>query len=351
MYTTVDSSLSTRIVLDQYDSFQDTVANTILNRSDRNTTQMTTNNSYPFEYYIAMFAYQKFNFYGYYTINCFGIFTNLLVIAAAVCSQKLRKTSAGILITVLAHADLLTCTAGILVFTMYYNENLNIRPYCLITEYIWNTMRFFSHWIMVIIGFNRFALVCYPFKHTKVTSIKSTILQLITLFVFSGVAALYNIFGRDSGRVDCYLRSATDNLWIYYISTVVINYALGSFVPVTVTLCVTLLVYRALKRHQKVLNNMTKNIKTQQSENQVTKALVASNVSFIFLSVPYFSLYIPFFINGWLVSFPERVSYNMVTAFFILNVVECSNYVINIFLYTWYSPKFRQSLCGLFKVF
>ena len=155
-------------------------------------------------------------------------------------------------------------------------------------------MRFFSHWIMAIISFNRFALVCYPFKHTKVTSIKSTILQLITLFVFCGVAALYNLFGRDSGRVDCYLRSATDNLWIYYISTVVINYTLGSFVPVTVTLCLTLLVYRALKRHRKVLNNMTKNIKAQQSENQVTKALLASNVSFIFLSVPYFSLYIPF---------------------------------------------------------
>ena len=316
MYTTEDSSSSTKTELHQNDSFQDIVTNTILDRSERNTTQMTTNNTYPFEYYIAMFAYQKFNFYGYYTINCFGIFTNLLVIAAVVCSQKLHKTSAGILITVLAHADLLTCTAGILVFTMYYNEALNIRPYCLIT---------------------------------KVTSIKSTILQLITLFVFCGVAALYNLFGRDSGRVDCYLRSATDNLWIYYISTVVINYTLGSFVPVTVTLCLTLLVYRVLRRHRKVLRNTTKNITTQQSENQVTKALVASNVSFILLSVPYCSLYIPFFINGWLVSFPERVSYNMVTAFFILNVIECSNYVINIFLYTWYSPMFRQSLSGLFK--
>ena len=316
MYTTADSSLSAMTALDQNDSFQDTVTNTIFDRSDRNTTQMINNNSYPFEYYIAMFAYQKFNFYGYYAINCFGIFTNLLVIAAMVCSH------------------LLTCTAGILVFTMYYNENLNIRPHCLITEYIWNTMRFFLHWIMVIISFNRFALVCYPFKHTKVTSIKSTIVQLITLFILCGVAALYNLFGRDSGRVDCYLRVATDNLWIYYISTVVINFDLGSFVPITLTLCLTLLVYRALRRHQEVLRNMTKNITTQHSENQVTKALVASNVSFILLSVPYFSLYIPFFINGWLVPFPETVSYNMVTAFFILNVVECSNYVINIFLYT-----------------
>ena len=98
MYTTEDSSSSTKTELHQNDSFQDIVTNTILDRSDRNTTQMTTNNTYPFEYYIAMFAYQKFNFYGYYTINCFGIFTNLLVIAAVVCSQKLRKTSAGILI-------------------------------------------------------------------------------------------------------------------------------------------------------------------------------------------------------------------------------------------------------------
>ena len=346
MDTTVTSSSFTNTTPYNFSSFQDNVSNTIFDTVDKVSIQMTTDTSYPFEYYIFMFAYWKFNFYGYYIINSFGIFTNLLVIAAVVSSQKLRKTSAGLLITVLAIADLLTCTTGIIVNLMYFNEHLNVRPFCLIIEYIWSTMRSFSHWIMVIISVNRFALVCYPFKHSRITSIKSTIYQLLALFIVCSTTALYKIFGRDSEGGDCYLNADTENLWIYYISTVVIGFSVGSVAPIIITLCLTILVCRALRRKQESLGAVTS---TTTAQKQVTKALVASNVTFILLSVPYFSLYIPYFMDGWLVYFPERVSYNVVTAVLILNVIECANYVINIFLYTWYSPKFRQSLFGLLK--
>ena len=345
MDTTATSSSFTKTTPYHFSSFQENVTTTIFDTMDKVTTPMTTNTSYPFEYYIVMFAYWKFNFYGYYIINGFGIFTNLLVIAAMVSSQKLRKTSAGLLVTVLAIVDLLTCTTGIIVNIMYFNEHLNVRPFCLITEYIWSTMKSFSHWIMVIISVNRFALVCYPFKHTKITSIKSTIYQLLALFIFCSMTALYKIFWHSEG-VDCYIKADTENRWIYYISTVVIGFSIGSVAPIIITLCLTILVCRALRRNQESLGAVTS---TKTAQKQVTKALVASNVTFILLSVPFFSLYIPYFMQGWLVYFPERVSYNVVTAALILNVIECANYVINIFLYIWYSPKFRKSLFGLLK--
>ena len=299
---------------------------------------------------IAEFVRAKFHFYGYFTVSGCGILTNLLVTAAVLYSNKLRKTSAGLLITVLAIVDFLVCAFGTAWFALYYNQHINSKPYCLIIRYLWTVTRFYSHWIMVLIGGNRYAMVCHPFTHKKVTSLKSTLRQLAVLLLLCTVAALYIIFVYDNENKYCSFE--TDNLWIYYISTVVIHFVFSGLVPVTVTIALTILVIRTFKNKKVACLSRqgasTETYPHKKLEEQVTKAFVASNVAFVLLSFPLYIVYVPFFFGKYHKPFSVPVANNLSTSVFILNVVESANYAINLFLYSWHSPMFRQSVVCLF---
>ena len=212
-------------------------------QSLKNINSNHTFNNISLEEYIAAFVYTKFRFYGYLTVNGCGILTNLLVISTVLTSNKLRKTSTGVLIMVLAHVEMLVCASGMVVVSMFYIKNIGIKPHCLIIIYIWNIAKFYSHWIMVVIGVNRYAMVCRPFKHKKVTSYKSTLRQLAVLLLLCALAALFTIFSYDNERNDCILRK-NDNLWMYYISKIVLNYIFSSVLPVVTTTVLTILVFR-----------------------------------------------------------------------------------------------------------
>ena len=308
----------------------------------------------PIELSILRFVYSKISFYGYFLINAVGILANLLVIATVISSNKLRKTSSGLLITVLAHADLLTCAFGTAVFAMFYNEQINIRPYCLIVEYIWNAMKFYSHWIMVLISVNRYALVCHPFTHKKVTSMKSTACLLTVALLLCASGALYIIFGMNTGRNNCSVNSQ-DDVWIYVISKIVIYIIVSTIVPLVVTAVLTIFVFRAFRNNTESLGiGNASNDCHKRLERQVTKALQASNIAFVLLNFPYSTVYIPYVLGGRYLAFPVLVSYNLYTTVIITNMIESLNFIINLTLYSWHSPIFRQALicvltCGYKK--
>ena len=297
---------------------------------------------------IAEFVHTKFHFYGYFTVSGCGIFTNLLVIAAVLYSNKIQKTSAGLLIIVLAIVDFFVCAFGTIGFAIYYNEHINSMPYCLIIRYLWSVTRFYSHWIMVLISGNRYAMVCHPFTHKKVTSLKSTLCQLAVLLLFCTVGALYIFFIYDNEKNYCLFEA--DNLWIYYISTVVIYFVFSGFVPVTVTIALTIHVFQTFKNNNVAcLSRQGASTDPRKKlEEQVTKALVASNVVFVLLSFPLYIVYVPYFFSTYHKPFSVPVANNLSTSVFILNVVESANYAVNLFLYSWYSPMFRQSVVCLF---
>ena len=339
--------MNTTMTPEQNEIFNENITRT----RDQNLKNVTFNKSISLELSIAMFAHKKFHFYGYFTVNGCGIFTNVLVIATVLSSDKLRKTSSGLLITVLAHADLLTCVSGTVVMAMYYNKHINIRPYCLILEYFWNVMTFYSHWIMVLIGVNRYALVCHTFTHNKVTSFKSTISQLAVLLVLCAVIALYNVFGRDNGSNDCHLTPGTSNMWIYFISTIVIKFIFSNVVPASVTMVLTILVVRTFRKNEDTClrRHETSTGAHKQLEEQVTKALVTSNLVYVLLSFPSYIVYMPYFLNSWYTMFSLPVTYNLITAVSILRVVGSINFAINFFIYSWYSPMFRKAIVCLFR--
>ena len=355
MISTTLPSLTSMFKLDSVTStdnttewtYEDNSSNTFSYVSSTYKTKTT-----PIELSILKFVNSKISYYGYFFINTVGILTNLLVIATVISSNKLRRTSSGLLIIVLAHADLLTRASGTAVFAMYYNKQINIRPYCLIVEYIWNAMKFYSHWIMVLISVNRYALVCHPFTHKSLTSMKSTVCHLAVSLSLCALGALYIVFGMNTGRNDCYINSK-DNVWIYVISTIVIYFILSTIVPLVVTTILTIFVFRAFRKNADSLGNASTDCQ-KKLERQVTKALQASNIAFLMLNFPYSTVYVPYVLGGKYLTFPVLVSYNLYTAVIITNMIESLNFIINLFLYNWYSPIFRQALifvltCGCKK--
>ena len=319
-------------------------------QSLKNINSNHTFNNISLEEYIAAFVYNQFRFYGYLTVNGFGILTNLLVISTVLTSNKLRKTSTGVLIMVLAHVEMLVCASGMVVVCMFYIENIGIKPHCLIIIYIWNIAKFYSHWIMVVIGVNRYAMVCRPFKHKKVTSYKSTLRQLAVLLLLCALAALFTIFGYDNERNDCILRK-NDNLWMYYISKIVLNYIFSSILPIVTTTVLTILVFRKVRNNNVApRTHAARNAGSHKRlEKQVTKALMASTVAFVLLCFPTYIVYVPYFLGEWQKPFSVPVASNLLTSVLILKVVESTNNSINFFLYCWYFPTFRQAVVRLFR--
>ena len=250
---------------------------------------------------------------------------------------------------VLAHVEMLVCASGMVVVSMFYIKNIGIKPHCLIIIYIWNIAKFYSHWIMVVIGVNRYAMVCRPFKHKKVTSYKSTLRQLAVLLLLCALAALFTIFSYDNERNDCILRK-NDNLWMYYISKIVLNYIFSSVLPVVTTTVLTILVFRKVRNNNVApRTHVARNAGSHKRlEEQVTKALMASNVAFVLLCFPSYIVYVPYFL-GELRPFSVPVASNLHTSVLILTVVEITNNGINLFLYCWYFPTFRQSVVHLFR--
>ena len=77
------------------------------------------------------------------------------------------------------------------VLAVYHKEHINVRPYCRIMEYIWIAMKFYSQWIMVLISLNIYALVCRPFTHKKVTSIKFCV--VLGVWLGSSLHYIWNV--------------------------------------------------------------------------------------------------------------------------------------------------------------
>ena len=156
-----------------------------------------------------------------------GIITNCLVLITVLSSCKLRGNSAGILIISLACVDGLT--NGIILIDNHLSP---AKPYCYLIKHPLRVVGALSAVMMMLISINRYALVCRPFTHDRITSRKSMCIQIAAVTVLFVSSLSYIYFSYDPEEQGCTVTGRyTPGLTIYYIGTVVVLIVMAFVIP------------------------------------------------------------------------------------------------------------------------
>ena len=253
-----------------------------------------------------------------------AIITNIFVVATLGLSFKFWRYNIGILLLTLACVDIIGNAAyfihGVIKLKMHYYL---IYHSLTLLWYLNNSFKFLSRLMMILISVNRYALICKPFNHQTVTSRRSVKIQITTLALMS-----------LTGNAICQFLRGKNNMctWISNLVTIVI--------PIFITLILTVLVVREFKRNNRTLDSVQSEVAFRQAEHNVTRAMIATNVAFIVLTLPsgiviFLCLFKPF-----------KNCYIIAQFLFALADI---NFSVNILIYTLYLPKFKSTLFGMFK--
>ena len=256
-------------------------------------------------------------------LSWIAVVTNILVVVTISASIKQWKYSMGTLMLTLALCD--TLLNGI-DFTLTVDIYLN-RFFVKVLNYMGSSLEPCSKFFMLAFSVNRYALVCKPFTHHRITSRKSTVIQIITLAVIAFTTSIPMIFNtRMTERI----------FSIYELIRLIMVY----YIPLIITFVLTVLVICELNRNHGTLGVSSESTGARQGERNITRAMLITVMAYILLVLP--SAISAAFSQLFNFKLPKSLIATFVLLFDI-------NYSVNIFIYTLYLPKFRSTLFGIFK--
>ena len=261
-----------------------------------------------------------------------AVLTNILVVITVAISWKSWKYSTHLLILTLAFVD-------IAYNGLQLGREISIGPN-VFQKFSWiagYALLGISNYMMILISLNRYALVCKPFSHHKITSRRSTLKQIIavsTILTLLGLLQLVNI--HDIYRI-CTMQ----------IAEVVSYVFLSHIVPLTVSVVLTMLVICEFRKNRSTLNESMNTQTESQGEKNITKAMIAVNVAFVLLTMPHNIAYTVF--KSQYCLFKYSITYSFFTVYRVLLIWRNINFSVNIFIYAAYIPKFRAALSNLVK--
>ena len=301
----------------------------------------TNTNISQFDFSLLMtyfFLLSKVYPYGKFVTCSLAIVTNILVVITIISSYKIWKYSTGLLLLTLGCIDICGCLMQI-TFTcflkLFYHNGI------LVTFYICITLTHISNFMMLFISLNRYALVCTPFSHHRITSKKSVITQILTITIILMCSNLYLIFYDSNNNPE----------ETFVICVVIIYVIFSHIVPVVASFILTVLVVCEFSRKSRNTEA------PRQGERNITKAMIGVNVAFIVLTIPHIiSLTLsevnsPMSFLSFRYSFVQRYTnylFQYVIAYIMLFLIRDINYSINLLIYSAYIPRFRAALLGLF---
>ena len=278
--------------------------------------------------------------YGTVVTTFLGFFTNILVVAAIIVSWKFWQHSIGILLLTLACVDII----GNGICFSYYLPIIKNPFFRLIVPstfvFLNNGFKRLSYLMMILISVNRYALICKPFTHRRITSQKSTLIQITILTVVTLSTGIFEYFKYQMA------------LSIYQLCEMIIGVFMSVVLPLIITFVLTVLIIQKFRRKDKTNeasmagspSRQGKRIKTRAmtAVNVITRAMIVTNVAFIILTLP------PtvFRVVSFFLKLENNRIYNL--AFIWLIITSDFNASVNLFIYTLFLPKFRSTLLGLF---
>ena len=205
-----------------------------------------TNESSDFVAWLQGYILNNIFYYSVFTICTVGAINNIIVMITMLMSKKLLKNSGGMLIMALAFVD---CSLNISVWIDWYDFYHHVVKnfvYCVAYTYYWHITRSLTHLIIMLIGINRYALVCHPFTHRRITSRKSALFQLLGVVAFASIGSIYIFYSNDPDADFCTLNLKT--IHIYFIGFNIVDSVLSNIVPLGVTIVLTTKILLALKK-------------------------------------------------------------------------------------------------------
>ena len=270
-----------------------------------------------------------------------AILTNILVLITVAKSRKSWKYSTHILIRMLAFVDIAynSLILGLQVSSLIPHNIIFIAINSVWINMVAASLLGISNCMMILISLNRYALVCKPFSHHKITSRRSTLKQIIavsTILTLLGFLQLVSI--RDIHGI-CTMG----------IADVVVYVFISHIVPHTVSVVLTILVMCEFRKNRSTFNESMNTQTESQGEKNITKAMIAVNVAFVLLTLPHTISYSIFVYGACMFELHVAFFFKSAAAYDILNTWRNINFSINIFIYTAYIPKFRVALVNVFK--
>ena len=313
---------------------------------DSNNTNHLVKNTTYLQKSISASILNSVYYYAVFIICTIGIINNVLVIATTNCSRKLRISTAGILIVALSFTDAVLVIMKIMshIFQNHFKQEL---PGCWVFYYMESTVQSISHLLILVISLNRYALVCHPLSHTRVTARKSVMKQilLVIFLVFTGnLVMLFSKTPKDFYQ--CYVPKYAHIS--YYIWVWLIYILLYGIIPTAVIFFLSIRVVYTLKKSRRFIRDdvvCLNKKKRMKAERQITWSLMAVTVMFIFLRLPFLICYtlIALHMEAFKVGYSFTVIRNIVNATKITELFSMGNYAINLYLYCYFSALFRQT--------
>ena len=258
------------------------------------------------------------------TFNLIAVVTNILVVATISASIKQWKYSMGTLMLTLALCDtvLNAIDFTLILASSYFNPLFDI-----VLRYMLSSLETWSKFFMLAFSVNRYALVCKPFTHHRITSRKSTVTQLITLAVIAFTINIPMFFNRRMTERIFSIYELIGLIMVYYI-------------PLIITFVLTVLVICELNRNRGTLGVSYESTGARQGERNITRTMVITVMAYILLVLPLILS----------ITFERLFKFNLPKILLFTFVLLIGiNYSVNIFIYTLYLPKFRSTLFGIFK--
>ena len=255
-----------------------------------------------------------------------AVVTNTLIVITISVSIKQWRYSMGTLMLTLAACD--TMLNVILCFCLM-SQHVHFSGWIMtVFTYLRLDLNYWSRLILLVFSVNRYALVCKPFTHHRITSRKSTLKQIVTLAVIAFTTNIPGIF----------TRTMTGGMFVIYE---IIRMIMSYYIPLIVTFLLTVFVICEFNRNHGTLGVSSESAGARQGERNLTKAMLVTVMAYILLVLPY-TVTVSVLLSRSNIDLPE----SLIRTFFSLFSL---NFSINIFIYTLYLPKFRSTLFSLFK--
>ena len=287
--------------------------------------------------YDKIYLFVRWQMYpnGKYVTCSMAILTNIVVMATLIKCWKFWKYSTGLLMLTLACIDIIGNMIQVMVLLSLFHVSLDIQKLMPLTVYMSMILPGISNFMMMLISLNRYALICKPFSHFRITSRMSTMIQIIVISITILCLNSYHFinFFLSNYRYD-----------VLGIGTVIVYVLMSHTVPIGVSVLLTILVIHELRNNTSDLGDSRNLGPPRNGEKNITKAMIAVIVAFILLTVPHAVAYTVDIVGIW-------IHYNTNVGEFhdVLIILRDINYFINLFIYAACIPKFRVSLKDMLK--
>ena len=196
-------------------------------------------------------------------------------------------------------------------------------------HYLNNGFKRLSFLMMIPISAYRYASICRPFTHRRITSQKSTLMQITTLTVFVFSTGIFELYYNQMNKS------------VYYICFLIFNMPMAIVLPSIILFVLTVLVICEFNKMNRTLEDSIRTgADSRQGQRNVTRTMIAVNVAFVVLTLP----------TGLLFGICYQISSkNCFSIYKLLLLISDINFSIIIVIYILYLPKFRTTVLRFFK--